>query len=227
MIGLVIVTHGRLAEEFVAAMEHVVGPQTAVSAISIGPEDDMERRRQEIVAAAQAVNSGDGVLLLTDMFEQDHAVQPGDLSHGRGAGGSDRRAESADADQAGQRARPRKPADLRRPGSGGRPQIHLRGLLRAGGGGVSEAVRRTVEIVNARGLHARASAKFVKAAAQYDAEVTVSRDGQSVNAQSIMGLMMLGAGPGSVVEIAATGPDAAVAVEELVQLIADRFDEER
>ncbi|MGC1301130.1 MAG: PTS sugar transporter subunit IIA [Caulobacteraceae bacterium] len=68
MIGLVIVTHGRLAEEFVAAMEHVVGPQTAVRAISIGPEDDMERRRADIVEAAKAVDSGEGVILLTDMF---------------------------------------------------------------------------------------------------------------------------------------------------------------
>jgi mannose PTS system EIIA component len=68
MIGLVIVTHGRLAEEFVAAMEHVVGPQTAVRAISIGPEDDMEQRRADIVAAAKAVDSGEGVILLTDMF---------------------------------------------------------------------------------------------------------------------------------------------------------------
>ena len=68
MIGLVIVTHGRLAEEFVAAMEHVVGPQKAVAAISIGPSDDMERRRKDIVAAAKAVNDGAGVILLTDMF---------------------------------------------------------------------------------------------------------------------------------------------------------------
>ena len=68
MIGLVIVTHGRLAEEFVHAMEHVVGPQTAVSAICIGPDDDMERRRRDILAACQRVNDGGGVILLTDMF---------------------------------------------------------------------------------------------------------------------------------------------------------------
>jgi PTS system mannose-specific IIA component len=68
MIGLVIVTHGRLAEEFVAAMEHVVGPQQAVAAICIGPSDDMERRRKDIVTAAGAVNDGQGVILLTDMF---------------------------------------------------------------------------------------------------------------------------------------------------------------
>ena len=68
MIGLVIVTHGRLAEEFLLAMEHVVGPQTAVEAICIGPEDDMERRRQDILEACNRVNAGDGVILLTDMF---------------------------------------------------------------------------------------------------------------------------------------------------------------
>ena len=68
MIGLVIVTHGRLAQEFVYAMEHVVGPQAAVEAICIGPEDDMERRRQDILVACGRVESGKGVILLTDMF---------------------------------------------------------------------------------------------------------------------------------------------------------------
>ena len=68
MIGLVIVTHGRLAQEFIYAMEHVVGPQTAVEAICIGPDDDMERRRQDILAACGRVETGHGVVLLTDMF---------------------------------------------------------------------------------------------------------------------------------------------------------------
>ena len=68
MIGLVIVTHGRLAEEFIFAMEHVVGPQAAVEAICIGPEDDMERRRQDILSACSRVDGGRGVILLTDMF---------------------------------------------------------------------------------------------------------------------------------------------------------------
>ncbi|WP_422364568.1 PTS sugar transporter subunit IIA [Pyruvatibacter mobilis] len=68
MIGLVIVTHGHLATEFVAAMEHVVGPQANTRAICIGPDDDMEERRKEILAAVSAVDTGDGVILLTDMF---------------------------------------------------------------------------------------------------------------------------------------------------------------
>jgi phosphocarrier protein len=85
----------------------------------------------------------------------------------------------------------------------------------------------TVEIVNERGLHARASAKFVKTAAQFDAEVTVTREGQTVDAQSIMGLMMLGAGPGSHIEMRAQGADSTAAIEALAALVADRFDEER
>ena len=68
MIGLVVVTHGRLAEEFLSAAEHVVGPQEQVKAVSIGPDDDMEKRRQDILDAAQAVDTGDGVIILTEMF---------------------------------------------------------------------------------------------------------------------------------------------------------------
>ncbi|WP_068311442.1 PTS sugar transporter subunit IIA [Polycladidibacter hongkongensis] len=68
MIGLVLVTHGRLAEEFKAALEHVVGPQEQIATICIGPDDDMEQRRQDIVSSVSAVNTGKGVVLLTDMF---------------------------------------------------------------------------------------------------------------------------------------------------------------
>ncbi len=68
MIGLVFVTHGNLALEFLAAMEHVVGKQDNVACVCIGPEDDMEARRQEILTKAKSVDTGKGVLLLTDMF---------------------------------------------------------------------------------------------------------------------------------------------------------------
>ena len=68
MIGLVLVTHGRLADEFVRAMEHVVGPQEAIEAICIAPDDDMEARRADIGAAVRRVDGGQGVILLTDLF---------------------------------------------------------------------------------------------------------------------------------------------------------------
>lgn len=68
MIGLVLVTHGFLAKEFVIAMEHVVGPQKAVETVCIGPDDDMEVRRADIAAAVERVDDGAGVILLTDLF---------------------------------------------------------------------------------------------------------------------------------------------------------------
>ncbi len=68
MIGVVLVTHGRLAQEFIDALEHVVGPQQSIAAVCIGPDDDMEQRRREIVESVAAVDGGKGVVLLTDMF---------------------------------------------------------------------------------------------------------------------------------------------------------------
>lgn len=68
MIGMVLVTHGRLAAEFIAALEHVVGPQQRIAAVCIGAEDDMEQRRRDILDSVAKVEEGDGVVLLTDMF---------------------------------------------------------------------------------------------------------------------------------------------------------------
>ena len=83
-----------------------------------------------------------------------------------------------------------------------------------------------VLIRNRKGLHARASAKFVKCAEAFDAEVVVTRDGQSVGGTSIMGLMMLAAGPGTEIHLAASGPEAPEALEALVSLVENGFGEE-
>jgi phosphocarrier protein HPr len=92
--------------------------------------------------------------------------------------------------------------------------------------GTSAPVVRAVEIVNKKGLHARASAKFVQTAEQFNADITVTRGHESVGGTSIMGLMMLTAGPGVTITISATGPEAAPAVEALCALIASRFGED-
>lgn len=84
----------------------------------------------------------------------------------------------------------------------------------------------TANICNTRGLHARASAKFVKLASTFDADVRVTRDGVTVNALSIMGLLMLGAGNGCTIDISAEGEDAEAAVAGLMELVARRFDED-
>jgi phosphocarrier protein HPr len=89
-----------------------------------------------------------------------------------------------------------------------------------------EPVSRQITILNSRGLHARASAKFVKCAEQFDANVTVSRDGHTVPGTSIMGLMMLAASPGSAITISASGLQAAEAVDALEALVSGRFGEE-
>ena len=91
---------------------------------------------------------------------------------------------------------------------------------------VADPLRREVEIVNTRGLHARASAKFVKCAEQFDADINVSRDGHTVPATSIMGLMMLAAQMGSTILIEASGRDAEPALDALASLVASRFGED-
>jgi phosphocarrier protein len=90
----------------------------------------------------------------------------------------------------------------------------------------ANTVRVKAAIVNARGLHARASAKFVETAAKFRSEITVVKDGNTVSGRSIMGLMMLAAAKGSIVELVAQGPDAKEAIAALTSLIAARFHED-
>jgi phosphocarrier protein len=92
--------------------------------------------------------------------------------------------------------------------------------------GAATGTARELAIINQRGLHARASAKFVKCAESFNADITVSRDGMSVPATSIMGLMMLGAAMGTSISVEATGPEAEEALDALAQLVASKFDEE-
>ncbi|MFZ1682293.1 MAG: HPr family phosphocarrier protein [Rhizobiaceae bacterium] len=91
---------------------------------------------------------------------------------------------------------------------------------------MSDPIVRDMEIVNMRGLHARASVKFVQVASEFDADITVSRDGMSVGGTSIMGLMMLAASPGCCISVSASGPQAQAALDALSALVADRFGEE-
>lgn len=90
----------------------------------------------------------------------------------------------------------------------------------------SDIIKREIQIINKRGLHARASAKFVQTVETFDADVQVSKDGMTVGGTSIMGLMMLAAGPGSSIVVTASGRQAAEALDTIEALIADRFGEE-
>ena len=89
------------------------------------------------------------------------------------------------------------------------------------------SISRQMEITNQRGLHARASAKFVKCVEEFDATVTVSHDGQTVPGTSILGLMMLAAAKGTIITVTAEGPEADTAMEAITAMLADRFGEDR
>lgn len=91
---------------------------------------------------------------------------------------------------------------------------------------LSGLLHRDLTIVNKRGLHARAAARFVQTAERFNAEITVTRDSTTVGGTSIMGLMMLAASPGSVIRITADGPDAEAALDALADLVAGMFGEE-
>jgi phosphocarrier protein HPr len=100
------------------------------------------------------------------------------------------------------------------------------GCQATGAGAPSGVVRRIATICNRRGLHARAAARFVKTAAQFEAQIRVRKNGTEVSGCSIMGLMMLAAAPGTVVELSADGPQAMEAVAALAKLIECKFDED-
>jgi len=90
----------------------------------------------------------------------------------------------------------------------------------------AETVRRTTVVRNEKGLHARAAAKFVTLATTFDAVITVNKGGQTVSGSSILGLMMLAAGPDSEIELAATGPEAEKGIAALVALVENKFEED-
>ena len=190
----------------------------------------MEARRGDILAAVREVETGAGVVVLTDMF----GGTPSNLAISCMDGRNVEVIAGINLPMliklASVRPTPA-PGSRRDAGAGGRPEIHQRrqpgpcGEMTA----MSEAngaVSRELAIVNKRGLHARASAKFVQTVKQFGAEITVSRAGETVAGTSIMGLMMLGAGIGTTIQIEAEGEDAHAAVEALAALVADKFGEE-
>ena len=110
--------------------------------------------------------------------------------------------------------------------SDGADQASPNGSAAASDTSPSGEISRELPIINKRGLHARASAKFVQMVERFNAEVTVTRNGESVGGNSIMGLMMLSAGPGTTILVSATGPEAQAAIDALTELVGNKFGEE-
>ena len=231
MIGLVLVTHGHLADEFRSALGACGrAAEGAIETISIGPDDDMDNRRQDIMDAVTAgTDDGNGVIILTDMF----GGTPSNLSISVMSRGNTEVIAGMNLPMliklAGDAWREQHAEGARR-GVGCGPQIYLcrqprsfrkiRATMSVGG------LERELLIINKRGLHARASAKFVQTVETFDAEIHVSKDGMTVGGTSIMGLMMLAAGPGSTIMVTSSGNQAQEALDTIEALIADKFGEE-
>ena len=180
MIGMVLVTHGQLATGFRAAFEHVVGPQSRFETITIGPEDDMEQRRADILSAVARVQDGSGVVLLTDMF----GGTPSNLAISVMDGGRDRghlRHQSADADQARHVARQRRPRPRRDRGARRRSQIH-HGRKQGAGRQMSEASIETDETDCPPAAAVRRGAACARCASSIARACTRARPPNSCNA---------------------------------------------
>ena len=179
MIGIVLVTHGRLAQEFISAMEHMVGPQTHLRAVCIGPEDDIERRQREIAAAAKSVDMGNGVVIATDMF----GGTPCNLALTLLERGKIEVLAGVNLPSLIKLIDIRNKLPLEQ---AVKEAIEAgRKYMRAGSAdlwarlAMSEpSFGATAMITNKRGLHARASAKIVEAAARFQSEITIVKDGQ-------------------------------------------------
>src|SRR5258707_13213884 len=169
-----------------------------------------------------------------------HALQPCDFLHEPPEGGSARGHQSSDAGQARQGARGALASGRHRHGPGSRPLIRHHRQPRprrqmsdeaapeneVGATVPAGAISRELLIINKRGLHARASAKFVQMVERFNAEVWVTRGNETVGGTSVMGLMMLAAGPGTTVVVSAVGPEAQAAIDAIAALVADKFNEE-
>ncbi len=228
MIGVVVVAHGRLADELVAAAEHVVGRQPNTAALGVGANDDMEEARAALRAIVDAVDTGRGVIIATDMFggtpanlaisllerDQVEVVAGVNLPMLVTLAETGVRADLAEA------ARLAVEAGRKYLSLASRPPESL-----TTHNGASATAAANVTIVNARGLHARAAAKFIATAQEHEAAVFVERNGISVAADSIMEVLMLAAPKGAQIAITAEGPDAKSAVEALVTLVESGFGE--
>ncbi len=173
----------------------MVGPQAHLRAVCIGPEDDIERRQREIAAAAKSVDMGKGVIVATDMF----GGTPCNLALTLLERGKIEVLAGVNLPSLIKLVDVRTPIAARTGSEGSHrcgAQIHARGDRWISSAERHERRRKhcaVAKIVNKRGLHARASAKIVEASARFQSHVTVSKDGQTVDGRSIMGLMMLAA----------------------------------
>ena len=244
MIGLVLVMHGDLGQAFHAALEHVLGPQEQVACLTIAPDDNVAARRPDMERALGEVDMGDGALILTDVFggtpcriatamldrARVHVVAGVNLPMLIKLARVRRSSRLEDVV-----ARARAAGQIHYYCKTGHEPDNLENNMETGvwvdeSGSESESgsewLSADVTIANSKGLHVRPSAKFVKCAESFEAEIRVSCGGNTVGGTSIMGLLMLGAGKGSVITIMASGREAEEAIAALADLVRAGFYED-
>ncbi len=228
-IAGVIVTHGHLAGELLAAAEMIVGPISFITAVSIGWHDDVDAARDEVQRAITRVSQGAGVLLLTDMFggtPTNIASMFLDDGNIEVVTGVNLPMVIKLASQTTKRATGRNGAPRLRSGATG----HLSRRRSAGTVWESQSkimIERTLMIKARLGLHARAAAKLVRVASGYESQVQLRRvdSNASADAKSILSVLMLAASHGTALQARAEGVDEEAAITAIEQLFADGFGE--
>jgi phosphocarrier protein len=235
MIGILLVTHGRLAEELKAAALIIQPEISSIVAVALEWSEIGEDARERIAAGLAQADSGDGAVILTDMFggtptnltpllseegprRDRHRRQPPDGAQVRFAPGER---------QAGRRGRAPRPGpgaalDLRRLGPARERGIRLGRRV----GDAGPMIERELAIRNRLGLHARAAAKFVQTASRFKSAVKIRKNGEEVDGKSILGILLLAASQGTRIVLTVTGEDEHDAFAAVEDLIARSFDEE-
>ena len=221
-LGVVVVTHGQLATELVNAAEMIVGELPRFAAVSIGWHDDVDAAKEAIGQAIDRVRGTAGILLLTDMF----GGTPSNLALSFLDAGRCEVITGVNLPMLIKLASLRTSQDMlavaREMREHGRNAIWVASdLVRPAEDLPVVIARRVVRVGNPLGMHARAAARFARVASQFEARITVERGWRSVDAKSILGLLLLSAAHGTEIAIAAEGQDAERAVGALGQLVTD------
>ena len=242
MIGTLIVTQGGLAREFLAAAREIAGDLVQIEAVSLDWRDGLEEAKAKVAPALARLDTGEGVLVLADTFGGTPcnvalAFQvPGHVEVVTGVnlpmvmrlacGGSRRDTDLGRRPGRSRSGAGRRSALAAKCGSAATPRPRRsRSASWPRGWGWEPVIEREVEIVNRLGLHARAAAKLVHMASGFDSHITLAKDGEEVDAKSILGILLLAAAQGSTLTVRADGDDAPAAIEAVTGLIADRFEE--
>ncbi len=227
MIGGIIVSHGKLAEELLNALNIILGEVVNIDAISIGWYDDVEESKKKISQSLQSVNKKNGVLIFTDMF----GGTPSNLSFSFMKDNQIEIITGVNLPMLIKFASLQRSNNLKAVAKKvveqGRKNIHLASALLNSKKlvQITVMIKKKVTIINKLGLHARAAVKFVNLANRFTSSVRIEKRGNEIDGKSILGILTLAAVQGSEITLAVSGKDEQAAVEAIAALIGNKFNE--